>query len=890
MLRAMAEAEDVPGLATVWHLRDAGQADAVVPFMLGLRDESLGALLADEVIEETLPAPFPAQFAQHLAQAEVLPPLPSATVASLLERLNDPDEGLDLAAYEPARPDITRWVLQQKSSDTEDFALAILAGTAPGSEPAIVRAAARERVATSASAYKTAVEEQQSRLSSAPSDEEWQEGQLLFSAGVGAGRSKAAVAPLGDALLSQAPQFNSQPGFDPALAAHAQEDGVDTALSILETETSGLRPGLPAFAEAGLGVESPRKLEFFAVIARTQPELWTTAVSGSEEWSHADWKQHLRVLDSSVSDEATQWFIENAPVAALKQVISLVIEVAQARESDVPTEAVGSRIAEHLQLLAHHEGEPGAELEDDDRPEAIDLLAVIPWASAKVPEALQKLGVVLGFAVSLEKQAQLVADAFAANKLSATAAAQLVPGGHEDAALLQVQTGDMRRKLAVALLADREDETLLAIERVQTARFGVDLAEAAGAENPQVAFAGAIDAYPSLRDDEKDSLVAMLEEFGTEDEMSLLDLIMADAHKSAAKRRIRAADRAGELAAPRGSVPTALVSLLGAGNAELRKAAIRNIEKIRPRDNDVIGELRSIAAGGGVPGNLSAAALDAIAADIIDDLGSEPEQEIALELLPILGRAARACSFQTLFRFVGADAEWDDPLVRRVAASAIADAADGNNDISLDDQTALADLIEGEDREVDPAALDDLNHALSRVLLGADEALAILYDDFLPPKTPVLNPDALFGSEKPTIVAHLGLYSKARDRHERGRQLTQLDIVAAAIARAAYLHYGTSQALKDEIQASYKHKDYGNLIGAVGNTPKMKNIQGSLQVIHDLRSDNGQEAHPGEVATDADVSLPRTPSRPLRCIASSFFGRRTASEPFRVAVSLSPSV
>ena len=78
------------------------------------------------------------------------------------------------------------------------------------------------------------------------------------------------------------------------------------------------------------------------------------------------------------------------------------------------------------------------------------------------------------------------------------------------------------------------------------------------------------------------------------------------------------------------------------------------------------------------------------------------------------------------------------------------------------------------------------------------------------------------------------------------------------MARAAYLHYGSSQALKDEINASYKQKDLANLYKAIGNTQTMKNMHGHLEVIHDLRCDVGEEAHPGELATDAHLTSAKT--------------------------------
>ncbi|MBX5473412.1 MAG: hypothetical protein IRZ20_00155 [Thermoleophilia bacterium] len=58
-------------------------------------------------------------------------------------------------------------------------------------------------------------------------------------------------------------------------------------------------------------------------------------------------------------------------------------------------------------------------------------------------------------------------------------------------------------------------------------------------------------------------------------------------------------------------------------------------------------------------------------------------------------------------------------------------------------------------------------------------------------------------------------------------------------------------------RTSRKQGDYANLIGAIGNTPKMRGIKAELEVIHNLRSEKSMEAHPGEPATAEDVTAAR---------------------------------
>jgi hypothetical protein len=850
LMQGMAEAKDVEALANLWQLGDPQISAQLVPIFFGLGDERLARLIVEELLAESLPAPFSPALIQAITQVETYPPLPEQTVTQLLECLSEPD-GLGLT-YEPIRPQATCWGLAQKIEATEEFALELLARTAPGAENDAVRAAARRLAATAPSVFERAADAFRERLAETSSEEEWREGESLYVAGVGAGRAKAVLGRLGDALLRAAPASCSG-AFQVAMSDFVRADGADTALDLLQAEAAGSQPGLNAIAEAGLAPESARSLDFFATVASKQPGLWPLAVSNSAEWSTAEWRRRLQALKTPISDEAQAWLIQNAPPSTLKQLLTVMLAGAVTESDSSALEELGERINQHLAA----EPEPDAEGESQP-PEEIDLLDATPWGAAKSDEEAPHISAFLVAALMPSDVAELVAQAYAAKKLSAENALALIPDGHESAALRHLEPGDRRRRLAEELIREREEVALEAVGTAQTAAFSVDLAAAAAEHSPEQAFAGGMDGYEGLSQGERDELVGVLEQWGTESELPLLETVMADGHRYATNRRIRAADRAGQLIQPRGDVPEALVSLLGSNKGNLRQAAIRNIEQARPRNDEVIRSLRAIAAGGGVPGDLSAAALDAIAGDLIEDLGPDPDRNKALALLPLLGQTGRSRAFSTLFRFVGEDAVWDDVDVRRAAAHATADAAEGVKDISLDDQTALAELIEGDGREVDPDALGQLNVALSRVLLGGDEALAALYDEFLPGNAPAVDPDVLFGAEKKTIVTHMGLYCKAKAGNERGRQITQLDLVAAALARAAYLHYGQSEPLKAEIRASLKQKDYANLIGAIGNTPDMRNIRGQLETIHDLRSEKGQEAHPGEPATDDDVASARS--------------------------------
>ena len=846
--------KDVRALEILWRLNDPNPCAALIPRMLEVRDDRLTALVAEDLLGEALDATIGTALAQRLLQGE-LPPLPAKVVTALVERLRREDPFTP--EVEPARPALTVWVVEQQDEASEALALDLLTGEVDASDEAVLEAC-RARAARSAGAFAKAVAGAREGFADAPSPESWIAAEHLFSAGVRERRAASMLRPLGVDLLTLAPQLNEGGSFSEELAEFACTDGSSTALEVLSGAALPDQPGARALTLICLADGSPVRYSCAQALARHQPQLWPLAMQGSGEWSTSEWRKFLTAIKAPIHDSAMTSLIEEAPVALLRPVLALALDIATTYEDDHLTD-VGVRLKEVLD-------------DQEPPPDPRVLLNTVPWQSLKTDDSPGYLKAIFEEALTADQQAAIVVSAYEGNKVSAEVAAALIRDDGEAATLKTLTPGRRRARLAQQLVEGLdggdvwETDVGAAIEETQRHVFGVDLAALVAADSPAIAFTGGIDAYPSLSQEDKNQLVSLLEGHGTADQLPILEAVVEDGQKGSADRRRRAALRIGALIGERGTIPGVVLDLLTSSNSTLRATAIEIVEKVKPREGDAISRLRDLTTEGGVPGQLSAKALDAIAEAIITELGKEPAEQASLTLLPLLGRTGRPLVFGYLFGFVGVDPHWDNVDVRRAAAEAIQDAAEIAGEISLDDQDTLSQLIEGEQPEVDPQAVASLRTALSRIELGEDEALTILYG-FLP-SPPNIGPDKLFGEEKETLVTHLGLYTRAKSAQEHGRVLGQLDIIAAALARAAYLHYGKSEPLKDQIRASRYQRDYGNLIGAIGNTSKMNSIGASLGVIHELRSDKSQEAHPGEKAEPADVEAAEHALRTVakRCV------------------------
>ena len=124
--------------------------------------------------------------------------------------------------------------------------------------------------------------------------------------------------------------------------------------------------------------------------------------------------------------------------------------------------------------------------------------------------------------------------------------------------------------------------------------MGEDIADAA--------FAGVRPAWPRLAPDQRDKLLALIEQHGDPDSIDKLCAVIEDDHRDNAKRRARAARRIGALLHAGETIPEPVLALLNSNVPDLRTAAVEVIERVRPRDAELIGRLHEVASARGVAG------------------------------------------------------------------------------------------------------------------------------------------------------------------------------------------------------------------------------------------------------------------------------------------------
>jgi hypothetical protein len=242
---------------------------------------------------------------------------------------------------------------------------------------------------------------------------------------------------------------------------------------------------------------------------------------------------------------------------------------------------------------------------------------------------------------------------------------------------------------------------------------------------------------------------------------------------------------------------------------------------------------------------LAARTLDTLCDYFIDILSGGMSEQERIQLLGVLGAAARQAVVDVLLDHLG-DAE-SDALTVHIAASAALLEAVPFVDASSAQMERLAQLIDGDKQESDPAARDLLKKALHKASLGPDEALDLLYEEV--GYRPTALPAELFGPEHTTLVRQFALYKLERDRGPAGwaTALTHLDNVAERLMRATYLRFGSHDKVKQRILESPREPEYGNLLTACeGSLLKPRE---SFLVLHRLRGEETEVPHPGTPTT-----------------------------------------
>jgi hypothetical protein len=838
-------------LQAFWRYSDAAICSALVDPILRTGAAQLVDLLVSEILEPTITEPLPTRLIEGLRNRR--PSLPQPVVARLATRLREP-EPLVGAQYENSRGLLEIWVIGQDDKVADDFAIDVIRGETPRSHEDTVRQAAYARCGLSPDALTRACSVLASEMDGSPSPEVWQKTSNFVEV-VCAGQTSppASVVPIIEKLIEQAPTCAPAESLGPQLARCAAA----TSWRVLERVIGGRltdSPGARALLRTIPQVSHPgTRTRLFTRATRRQPHMWTVLQPQTASWDEATWKRALKAVigEERLEPGVLAQLLNGAPSTISAGIVELALSQAE-NPGDPPHQVAGQRLRQRLDEVG---SEPGTEP---------DWVEACYWPRTSDEAALAKLASLLEF-LEAEDHVRIVVLAFLAGKAAPAAAARLFREGASYEALRECDDDQNRAVLARALVGVRSEEATEAVCRLQSERFSLEVAQAFARTDPDCAFSGAADAFPSLGPADRDALVDLLAEHSTANQAPVLEAIISDDHRENNTRRAKAARRIAELLPTGEPPPRCVTDLLGSNVPNLRETGVHAIKTIRPRDPELLGRLHEVVTRGGDPGRAAAEALDALADQFIGEMQMASSKEEARELIPLLGAVGRPQVLSQLFKYLGANAEYDDATMHRAAAEAVQQAAQHVESVDEETQTVLVGLVDGEEREADPDAQAALSTALARIQLGEDAALQILYDvlDFKVRAAA----DELFGPEKDRLVRQLALYARARDRGQAGWGLAivHLDNVAERLVRAAYLACADgSEAIKEQIRSDPGKPDYGKLIGALSSAKLLQGVQGECRVLHKIRSQRSEVPHTGEEPDDETIT---TAQRSMKEIA-----------------------
>lgn len=841
----LAEQRDWRSVEALWRFGGPADLTDLAEVMAASGDARLAAVLVEALLSGGYAANAPTLPELMLEHG---PAVKVATAREVLDRLADSERPLT-SPYAEKQHLIIAWLLSQPGPALDDLAFAIITGGSPYTEVAEPRNAAIARAARSAEIGARVVD----HLASDPG---------LWSTGTTWVRSADVVARIGNprgraglvramtaALMELPPEAPIQLSADFALLME-KHAGKELREAFAGEELSNT-PGTAAAVHAiAMFKPTTSRDDLVEVLAREQAVLWS-AYRGQvyANWSVGDWERMLRrwVLPTSVLVEAGE-VVNDAPTA-LNPLRIRAAQVHGAEPGDYSARvAIGA-----LQAIAT--------IEAEDEFDASTVASALPWDLAVSDGELEYLGSILQGALPGPEQAAVVLHAFSTGGLGADAAAALLPPDEVVAAFGVLESGVARGSIAAALYERCEAEFVQDVIRqvVGGDNQTLDIVAAIAALDPALAFESFDDGrWHELSEAEKDELIDLLEKHAVLEQEALLDGIANDSDGPNAPRRARAARRWAALAPIHSVIPPGILSLLESNRETLIQTFAEVAASVQPRDEATLVSLQDKWLNGGKTGASARAALDNVAAGLVATLaGVRPpdRREKCPPMLHLLGITAAPDTFDKLLSYVGDDAVDDNVTLRRAAASAVRAFVDvtGLRDGQL---TALGRCLS---TETDPAAADDLRSALAAADLGDDAAVLSLYAlaDRRPDQVSA-TPDQLFGSEKSRLVTALKKMRVQQALGEPGWDgfVEQMDLVGEALVRTAYLRYGPSDGLKNEIRSGVHNKpDYGNLVKAIAQAPGLGPVSAHLQTVHDIRSTRTAAHHPsGGDLDDAAVA------------------------------------
>ena len=838
-------------LEAFWRYENSDIMAAVAPQLAAAGSESLSSLLLDFVLDTE--AAEPPASAVLSAISKHTSPLTDADLDRLVDRLMDPE---DLAQpCQRQREVLEIWALGQRGDRANGLARAVIAKETPKSLEAAVRKAAIERCRGDDQLLAETFELLGRELRTEQSVEAWENASSFVSAVFEDGFRGDAHRKLAREMALTLAQL---PGDSPTTAARGtsagefhvaervaemlQKAAAKSIRELFEGDPLDTKPPRITLARVALGnPDARRRWAALKALVASQPGLWAaTWPNEVDRWDEPDWQMALDALlkVAKHADPAEiAKLLAKAPNSCSARAMQLAIMLSRSGTPQL-TQAAGALVKSRVADWIAAE-EPIA---------AGD--AAFWWPDEPDEDVCDELGAMLS-GVPEDHRPGLVVDAFAREFINAQTAAAILESSLVRSA---IETADekLRRALTLAFYRAHPDATKEAVKELQDHELSMALVEAMARHDPEVAFAPLVEQWAGLESTDRDTVIVLLEAYATSGQQRLLDVIANDTLNTNADRRRRAVAKTADLADIGGEVPQAVISMLSAGNAANRHVGVEGIRKLRPRSLEAVQALRQVADNPDPAGRDAKIVLGELAELYVSELEAHPGRDERISLLQLLGRTADGAGIPIELAHLGQDAIDDHADVRIAAAKALLETARAGTTFDVDQQRLVGTLLGEEGGEDTTEARELLSQVLSHLTLGPDQALTVLYGTV--DLTPRQSPDELYGPERAGLVRHLQLYNQELSRGDSARpqRLMQLDLIALKLLRAAYLRVGTSEPMRDLILLGGAKPEIGEILQAVASVPQMQAVRESLGMVHRIRSERTEYAHPGVQPTDED--------------------------------------
>jgi hypothetical protein len=844
----LAEHSNWTAMELLWRAGEAALAVRIAVDMATSDDTRLSDLMLHELLAPTMD-PSPVRTAIFDAITGRWPRLSGDAVREIDEALRDASNAIPAVA---ARRDLMEsWLLNQPGPIADAYAIWVIRGASPVPHGTTV-AASVARCKANAKLRAQAATEYRSQLAETPDANSWNRAAGFIESACAADDKAGEITGLVADLVSTSPAIVVAGPFQTVITQLIYKRGGPTLLGLLEGPELPVTPGVEALlALVETWPNEAERLHFLTRTLRKQATLWPLVVPIVSAWSPECWSELLATI-LGMPEEDVPETMSSLFTLAPETVSATLMEIVSRhpRPSDPALFAVlVAKALAHFRLIAKDNQEAIA-ADPSSSPVARPVDALW-WPKEGDESGLRLLTEVMASFGSAAEQVQVLVDVYDDRRATAGMVAAAIHDAVITPFVLEArarspQARGLFRVVAQAVRDNRPGLFGSAASSMQAQSFDIDIAAVMAPTDPGTAFAKSEAAYESMSEQDREELLRLLEQFGGPGQVPTIERFAEATGKQDRARRARAFAIYARVA-PTGSVPASVHEGMRVTAPEVREAAFSAVTDLRPRDLGLVREIRDLAGTDGNVARLATRTLDALCDYFIGILSGDIAEQERIQLLGVLGAAARPGVVDILLNHLG-DAESDALTVHVAASTALLEAVPFVNASSAQ-MERLAQLIDGDRQESDPAARELLKNALHKASLGPDEALDLLYEEV--GYRPTALPSELFGPEHTTVVRQFALYKLERDRGPAGwaTALTHLDNVAERLMRATYLRFGTHDKVKQRILESPREPDYGNLLTACeGSLLKPRE---SFLVLHRLRGEETEVPHPGTPTTQA---------------------------------------